>query len=103
MANTPVGAPKLLSRFNDDELLTEIHRRELTALPAIAHIVHPADKIHELIDGNKTRVKALCGAMVNSAGSRNAPLCRNCFNVYDKLDLVGGVAGEKQSANAGNP
>lgn len=67
----------------------------------IAHIVHPAARLHEVLNGNRTRVKSLCGTMVSNAGDRDDPICRKCFNLYDRLDLVGGEAGTR-SASAGN-
>lgn len=66
----------------------------------LAHIVYPAAKIEEIFKGSKQRVKALCGAMISQGDSRESrnPICRSCFNEYDKLDLVDGAPGTAKTA-----
>ncbi len=59
----------------------------------VAHIVHPAKKLDEVMAGDKTKAKALCGVFV---GRRSLPfegVCRECFDRYKDDDLTGGAAG----------
>lgn len=50
-------------------------------IEGLAHLIHPASKLRDVIDGRKTRVVALCGKY---AGAKPAPgpVCRDCFNIY---------------------
>lgn len=54
----------------------------------LAHIVHPASKWREVLDGTKTKVKALCGTFVRHAVPARAPVCRECFDEQMKRDIA---------------
>lgn len=68
----------------------------------VAHVVYPSARIQEVFTGSKKRVKALCGAMVSHRTGSDAPICRACFNEYDKLDLVGGEPAGRTAPPAGS-
>lgn len=67
-----------------DALRAEV-RAELLE-ETVAHIVAPASKMHELLMGNKTKVKALCGAWVTTAPKSDVHVCRGCFDAYLKRE-----------------
>ena len=48
--------------------------------PPLAHIVTPASKMHDVLLGSKSKVRALCGAWVRKAPESDAPVCRSCFD-----------------------
>lgn len=55
-------------------------RKKITAEleKQVAHIVYPMQGLVDVIDGTKTKTKALCGKMVTKIRD-DAPVCRTCF------------------------
>lgn len=60
----------------------------------LAHVVHPADKMNEVLRGTKSRVKSLCGSFVKRAATPGAPVCRVCFEATMALTV-------EEAANTG--
>lgn len=50
------------------------------------HLVTPASKMHDVLIGSKSRVKALCGAFVKSAPSAENHVCRDCVAELLRID-----------------
>lgn len=65
----------------------------------LAHIVSPASKLKEVLDGTKTYTKAICGTQIRKGMAETAPVCRACFDRF--LDTVAEPAPEP--APAGGP
>jgi hypothetical protein len=58
-----------------------------TTTADVAHVVHPGSKMHDVLLGNKTKAKALCGVWVTKAPPSDGPVCRGCFDALMRLDL----------------
>lgn len=65
----------------------------------LAHIVSPASKWNEVLQGKKKRVRALCGKFVRHAVPTAVPVCRGCFEEQMKRDVAS--ADDIVSAKAG--
>lgn len=67
-----------------DGLREQVRQEVLEA--TVAHIVTPASKMHDLLMGEKSKVKAVCGAWVKKAPDSDVNVCRVCFDAYLKSE-----------------
>lgn len=52
----------------------------------LMHMVTPAQKMHDVLLGNKSKVRALCGVWVTRAPDAHTAVCRQCFDELMRRD-----------------